>query len=180
MAVSEETYELVALEDGDEQWELVCGRLRRKPGMTLEHNAVMSRLTWQLNRQLDEDQFSVRTNSARTRVSSGSFYVPDVAIIPREAALRQRRERPEQLEVYDEPLPLVVEVWSPSTGDYDVETKLPEYQRRGDREIWRIHPYERTLTAWRRRADGSYEELRYRGGTISPLALPHVTIDIAR
>ena len=61
------------------------------------------------------------------------------------------------LEVYDQPLPLVVEVWSRSTGDYDVEEKLAVYQQRGDLEIWRIHPYERTLTAWRRLPDGSYE-----------------------
>jgi Uma2 family endonuclease len=55
-----------------------------------------------------------------------------------------------ELEIYDEPLPLVAEVWSPSTGGYDVLAKLPEYRRRGDTEIWLLHPYERTLTAWRR------------------------------
>lgn len=31
-----------------------------------------------------------------------------------------------ELEVYDTPLPLVVEVWSPSTGSYDVDAKVPE------------------------------------------------------
>ncbi len=35
-------------------------------------------------------------------------------------------------------------------GRVDVESKLPDYRRRGDLEVWRIHPYERTLTAWRR------------------------------
>ena len=75
-------------------------------------------------------------------------------------------------------MPLVVEVWSPSTGDYDVETKLQEYQRRGDLEIWRIHPYEQTLTAWRRQPDGSYTETLYRGGRVQPVALPNVTIDL--
>jgi Uma2 family endonuclease len=50
------------------------------------------------------------------------------------------RLRGDELELYVEPLPLVVEVWSPSTGQYDVDEKLPEYQRRGDLEIWRFHP----------------------------------------
>ena len=83
------------------------------------------------------------------------------------------------LEVYDQPLPLVVEVWSRSTGDYDVEEKLAVYQQRGDLEIWRIHPYERTLTAWRRQPDGSYDETIHREGVVSPTALPGVEIDLA-
>ncbi len=82
------------------------------------------------------------------------------------------------LEWYDAPLPLVVEIWSPSTGDYDVDAKLPEYQRRGDLEIWRLHPYDRTLSAWRRAPDGSYSEHRYTGGTVQPVALPGVTINL--
>ena len=83
------------------------------------------------------------------------------------------------LEVYDQPLPLVVEVWSRSTGDYDVEEKLAVYQQRGDLEIWRIHPYERTLTAWRRQPDGSFEQSVHHDGIISPAALPSVEIDLA-
>jgi len=82
------------------------------------------------------------------------------------------------LEWYTAALPLVVEIWSPSTGDYDVETKLREYQRRGDLEIWRIHPYERTLIAWRRQADGSYTESAFSQGMVKPVALPNVTIDL--
>jgi Uma2 family endonuclease len=88
------------------------------------------------------------------------------------------RGRPDRLEMYREPLPLVVEIWSPSTGDYDVDKKFPEYRRRGDLEIWRIHPYERTLTTWVRRVDGGYAESVFRGGDVSPMALPGVVIDV--
>jgi Uma2 family endonuclease len=88
------------------------------------------------------------------------------------------RDRRDKLAIFSEPLPLVVEVWSPSTGGYDVDAKLPIYQRRGDLEIWRIHPFERTLTAWRRQPDGSYEETIYRGGIVEPVALPGVSIDL--
>ena len=44
------------------------------------------------------------------------------------------------LEAYADPLPLVVEVWSRSTGDYDIEVKLQEYQRRsgGDWRTWSL------------------------------------------
>ena len=72
----------------------------------------------------------------------------------------------------------MVEVWSRSTGGYDVNAKLPVYMERGDLEIWRIHPYERSLTSWVRQPDGSYQESVYRGGIVSLAALPGVTIDL--
>ena len=179
MVISVTTYEQLALEDEDGQWELVCGRLRQKPGMTAQHNELMRTLTLLLGAQLDRRQYSVGMNSARTRVSAESVYLPDVLVIPRRLVERAIASRSTGLEVYSEPLPLVVEVWSPSTGDYDVEAKLPEYQRRGDAEIWRLHPYERTLTTWRRQADGSYTETVYREGVIEPIALPGVRIALA-
>src|SRR4029077_14302112 len=120
-----------------------------------------------------------RSNTSRTHVSTGSYYVPDLFVLPR-AFERRLRERPGTFEVYDEPMPLVVEVWSPSTGNYDVEAKLREYQRRGDLEIWRIHPYERTLTSWIRQPDGRYRETVHRDGSITPVALAGVVIELAR
>ena len=176
MPVSERTYLQLALEDPN-QWELHCGHLRRKPGMTYEHNRVASRLFFRLRQQLDEERFDVRLGMGHLRRSAESYYIPDVSVIPMELT-RPLRGRPDVLEAYDAPLPLVVEVWSPSTGEYDVDSKVPEYQRRGDLEIWRIHPFDRTLTAWRRQPDGSYAESHYTGGTVQPVALPNVTIDL--
>jgi Uma2 family endonuclease len=82
--------------------------------------------------------------------------------------------------VYREPVPLVVEIWSPSTGSYDIDGKIPEYMNRGDQEIWRLHPYERTLKGWRRQADGSYQEFILSRGIVEPVALSGVTIDLDR
>ena len=178
MPISEQTYKQVALEDQEGQWELVCGRLRSKPGMTIEHNGAMRTTSRRLNAQLDEREYEVIMDGPRLRVSSGSYYLPDICVLPREFFEKKRREAPRQFEVYDEPMPLVVEVWSPSTGDYDVEEKLREYQRRGDLEIWRIHPYERTLTRWQRLPDGSYRESLVSSGAVQPAALPNVSIDL--
>lgn len=180
MAISAKTYEQVALENDDELWELDCGRLRRKPGMTADHNDVTMHIAGEAYVALDRDQFVVRSNSARLRSGSGAFYIPDVCVVPRPMFERARRDRPRGLETYEDPVPFVVEVWSPSTGEYDVEVKLAAYQQRGDREIWRIHPIERTVTVWRRRADGGYDEQVYREGEIAPVALPGVRIAIAR
>jgi hypothetical protein len=64
-------------------------------------------------------------------------------------------------------------------GDCDVDVKIPAYQRRGDLEIWRIHPYDCTLTAWRRSPDGNYEETTFREGSVNPVALPDVIVELA-
>src|SRR5947209_4405329 len=175
MPVSEASYQRVAMED-DEQWELVCGRLRKKPPMTTEHNFIPSQLLVQLILQLPRGEYRV-TEAGKLRTSSGSHYVPDLCVIPM-AYVRGLHERPGTFEAHDGPVPFVLEVWSPSTGDYDVDTKFPEYRRRGDAEIWRIHPIERNLILWRRQADGSYIELRHAGGAIRIASLSGVVINV--
>jgi Uma2 family endonuclease len=176
MSVSEQTYKAVALEDPEGQWELHCGQLRQKPGMSFEHDYIMPTLANSLARQLDPDRFRVTQNGVRLRISTGSFYIPDICVLPME--LMQPHRGSYDLAVYQEPVLLVVEVWSPSTGDYDVEVNLREYQRRGDLEIWRVHPFEWTLTAWRKQPDGSYLESLHRSGTVLPAGLPGVSIDL--
>jgi Uma2 family endonuclease len=176
MPISEQTFKQVALEDPEGHWELHCGYLRRKPGMTARHNDLMDELHFAIRRQVDRKAFAVRNNKGHVHVTSQNYYIPDLFVIPVE--LMEPLWGTRQLEAYEAPLPLVVEVWSPSTGAFDVATKVPEYQRRGDLEIWRIHPYEHTLTAWRRQPDGGYSETHYSGGTIQPIAVPNVTVDL--
>lgn len=177
MPVTQQTYQAIALEDPEGQWELHRGRLREKPSMSWGHNDVMMRVGFDLNRQLNPSQFYVRINSGRVRSQDETYYIPDVSVIP--ISYRDHlRGQSNALEVYDRPLPLVIEVWSPSTGGYDVDSKLPEYQRRGDLEIWRLHPVDRTLTIWRRGNDGSYSESVVTSGSVRPIALPGVTIEL--
>jgi Uma2 family endonuclease len=177
VAVSAGTYERLALEDTDHHWELHDGDLVEKPPMAFAHNDLMFELAHELRLQLPGDQFRVRANAGRLRRSARTYFIPDVFIIPNELTAPFQAAL-SALEVYDAPLPLVVEVWSPPTGDYDVDQKLPEYQRRGDLEIWRLHPYERTLRRWLRGPDGRYTETVHRGGVVRPAALPDVTIDL--
>jgi Uma2 family endonuclease len=177
MPISEATYERVALEDPEGHWELICGVLRRKPEMTLPHNTLSGELAFLLRLALDATEFEVRHDSGRAKRDEAHYFVPDVMVIPR-AEWRKLKETPLALEAYAGPLPLVAEVWSPSTGEYDLDEKLPEYRRRGDLEVWRLHPYERTLTAWRRQADGSYREQEHRSGRVELHAISGVAIDL--
>ena len=146
--------------------------------MTARHGDVMDSLVRLLHLQLDPNEYRLRTQHARLRRSSDTYYIPDIAVIPTTTAQALIDQPGETLDAYPEALPLVVEVWSPSTGRYDIYQKLPDYQARGDLEIWYIHPFERTLTAWRRQPDGGYTESVYRGGTVHPQSLPGVAIDL--
>ena len=177
MSIVEQTFHRVALDDAEGQWELHEGRLREKPAMSYRHNYAIVYLGAQLLRQLDPARFEVRLNLGHVRHADEMYYVPDLFVLP-VALVGPERDRPDVLEVYDAALPLVVEVWSPSTGGYDVDAKLPAYERRGDLEIWRLHPFERTLTARQRQPDRSYAEMVHRGGTVEPVALPGVRIDL--
>ena len=69
MPVSEQTYELVALEDPEGKWELHCGQLRSKPGMTAAHNRIGRVLGFRLQLQLPLDAFEVSVDAARVRIA---------------------------------------------------------------------------------------------------------------
>ena len=178
MPLTEETYLRIAREDPDRHWELHDGELVEKPAMTFRHHDVPALLGHYLMSQLDLARYRVHINGSRLRRASTKYLIPDLAVIPLDLAAAML-DRSDVLEIYSQPLPLVVEVWSPSTGLYDVNSKLPEYMARGDIEIWRIHPFERTLTAWRRQPDGTYVESLYRDGSVRPASLPGVEIELA-
>ena len=174
--ISEQEYRELALTEADRRWELWEGVPREKPLMSMKHEDVASYLGAALIAQLDRRLFRVNINGGRARLSSRSYFIPDVVVIPAAYKL-PFEDDPQAFNAFAEPLPLVVEVWSPSTGAYDIGTKLQGYRERGDEEIWFIHPYERTLTAWRRQPDGTYTEDLYRGGVVPVASLPDIVID---
>jgi Uma2 family endonuclease len=179
MPITEELFRAVALADPEGRWELLRGRLREKPAMATEHNHLMRWLAWELGRRTDHDQFVVSMNTGQLAFRDETRAIPDIFVIEAGRVAESRRRR-DPLEVYGDPVPLVVEIWSPSTGGYDIDGKIPEYMRRGDLEIWRLHPYERTLKGWRRQADGGYQEFILSHGIVAPVTLPGVEIDLDR
>ena len=175
--VSEETYRELALKDENRRLELFRGRLREKPPVSVEHSHVMMSLARLLLIHLDPARFWVSVGVTRLRVSSSTYYIPDIVVVP--AALeRARRGFPHDLDAYPESMPLVVEIWSRSTGAYDLNVKLADYQDRGDQEILYVHPYHRTITAWRRQPDGTYIESTYGRGSVRAESLPEFELDV--
>jgi Uma2 family endonuclease len=174
--LSEQEYRELALSEDDHLWELWDGVLVEKPPMSMMHDDVASYLGYRLQSQLDRLNYRVNVNGGKTRYTARNYYIPDVVVIPAAFVLPFRKD-PRSFNAFAEPLPLVVEIWSRTTGDYEMAAKIPMYRERGDLEIWFIHPYERTLTAWRKQPDGSYTEATYRGGLVTVSSLPGVVID---
>ena len=173
------TFEQIALDEPDRTWELHDGELREKPAMSIAHAAGMYDLIEQISEQLDRSRFHYRMNTGRTRHSPDNVFIPDVMIVP-VAEIDRLLTIPSQLELYVDPLPFVAEFWSPSTGNYDLDAKIPRYRERGDEEIWRVHPLERSVIAWRMQVDGTYAEARLTSGTVALHAIPTITIDLDR
>jgi Uma2 family endonuclease len=152
--------------------------LVEKPCVSIKHNGVASYLGFALANHLDRGVYRVNINGGRAQYTPRTFYIPNVIVIPAGLVLPYLHD-PMAFGAFAESLPLVAEVWSLTLGNtYDIAAKLPLYRARGGAEIWFIHPYERTLTAWRRQPDGSYSEEHYQGGIVPGASLPGVTIDL--
>ncbi len=175
--LTEQDFEAFLLNVREGHWELHDGVLVEKSPMSWDHQVVMINLAMQLGQQLSRDAFRVQVES-RVRRPEATVLQPDVMVIPDDYG-DEFRNQPGRLAIFSRPLPLVAEVWSVSTGDYDVMAKLPIYMQRGDVEIWLIHPYEKTVTSWRRQPDGSYSSSVHQAGVIRPAALPDVVVEIA-
>jgi Uma2 family endonuclease len=174
--MSMEDYEQFVVSGVEGAWELHDGQLVEKLRMGAEHGVIPMLLGHLLLLQIDRASYQV-VSELRVRRPLATVFLPDLMIIPA-SMFEAFRGLPGTLAIFVDPLPLVVEVWSPSTGDYDVETNIPVYMQRGDLEIWRIHPYERTVTSWVRQDDGTYRETVYRSGEIRLAALPGVEIAV--
>jgi Uma2 family endonuclease len=175
--ISEQEYRDLALSEEGQLLELWDGVPREKPLMSMMHDNVSFYLGLALANQLDRRVYRVNVNGGKTRLSPRNYFIPNVVVIPAAFQLPYEAD-PRAFNAFAEPLPLVVEVWSPSTGHYDFAIKLRGYRERGELEIWFVHPYERALTAWRRQSEESYEEIVYRSGVVPVVSLPGVAIDL--
>ena len=136
--ISEQEYRELALNDPDRLWELWDGVLVEKPLMSMKHEDVASYLGAALIAQLDRRLYRVNINGGRARLSPRSYYIPDVVVIPAAYKL-PFEDDPRAFNAFAEPLPLVVEVWSPSTGALRRRDKAAGLSgARGRRDL--VHP----------------------------------------
>ena len=122
--ISEAEYEQLVWANPDQKWELVEGWLREKPGMTFEHGDTALELAYLLRTQLGRRQFRIAINDWRLQWPAATILIPDLVVVPI-AMTDEFRGQPGRLVIYSQPLPLVVEVWSRSTGTMMLRSRFP-------------------------------------------------------
>lgn len=178
VAISFRTFAQLALEDAEGRWELVAGAARRKPPGSFVHGALVDALVEQLVPQVRGSLFRLSVNHARVMIDAQHVYLPDLVIVPRALTARAVRERPHALETYHTSLPLIIDVWTPPTAGFEIDTRFAEYQRAGTEEIWLVHPVARAITTWVRRTNDTYDEVIRAGGILRAARIPDLVLDI--
>lgn len=129
-----------ALPDTPDRYELYQGVLVMAPPPGEAHQGVVGLLAAAvLDHALANGGFAWAAPFG-VALGSDTAFEPDVAYVS--AARMDRRRRRGLAGAPD----VVVEVLSPATRRYDLETKLPAYPAAGTREVWIADPEARTVT----------------------------------
>ena len=155
----------------DERVELLDGELYEMAPIGDDHIGGVNSLTFFFSRRVG-DQAIVSVQNP-IRLSNYSEPEPDIALLrPRADFYRTGKARPEDVL-------LLVEVAS-SSLDYDRSMKLPRYAAAGIAEVWIVNLVEQYIEVYRDPGVDGYatRTLHTRGATLTPAALPAVTIRV--
>jgi Uma2 family endonuclease len=156
----------------DERVELVSGVVVRMPPISGDHAIPVDELAWRIIRHLPE---TVRVRvQGPIRIPPDSEPEPDLVVVPhRPEAYRDRHPGPDDVL-------LLIEV-AVSTLRYDRDLKLPLYAAAGIREAWLFDVRRHRVLVCREPHDGRYtsQEVVERNGSLTPLAFPDLTLEVA-
>jgi Uma2 family endonuclease len=157
----------------DRQVELLNGVVVEMPSEGASHASDASRTCEYLTLLLGA-RAHVRDGHPITLIKSGSEPEPDIAIVQRvDDYYRSHHPYPENIFWLIE--------YSNSSLDKDLGLKLHIYASEGIPEYWVINLKTNVHIVFRHPLEGKYQSRQeLTSGTISPLAFPDVTIDVAR
>lgn len=123
--------------------------VREPPSPSVAHQVIVGKLYQQIENALENSPHRVYMAPLDVRLPKNSdaddqidtVVQPDVLIVSDSQKIDARgvRGAPDW----------VAEVLSPGTARYDQTVKLAAYERAGVREVWLVHPIDRTLTIYR-------------------------------
>lgn len=138
------TYEDYAkLPEDGQRHEIIAGEhyVNASPGTRHQH--VSKRLQYQLYTKIELAGLGVLYNGPiDVQLSEFDIVQPDLVIILNDNI---RKITPTKIKVAPN---LVVEILSPSTGDYDRTIKKDLYERSGVSEYWIVDPFEQHVDQW--------------------------------
>jgi Uma2 family endonuclease len=138
------TYEDYAkLPEDGQRHEIIAGEHYVNASPSTQHQHVSKRLQYQLYTKIELAGLGVLYNAPiDVQLSEFDIVQPDLVIILNDSI---RKITPTKIKVAPN---LVVEILSPSTGEYDRTIKKDLYEHAGVSEYWIVDPFEQHVDQW--------------------------------
>ncbi|MBI3979408.1 MAG: Uma2 family endonuclease [Chloroflexi bacterium] len=156
----------------DDRVELIDGEVIKMTPIGSRHAACVARLTWHFGHLLGSAAIVWVQNPVY--LDEYAELEPDVALLrPRPDFYASRHPTPGDVL-------LIVEV-AQTSAEFDRRVKVPHYARSGIPEVWLADLDQQTVTVYRDPSPSGYrtEWVVHRGGVLSPLAFPNVSLAVA-
>lgn len=148
-------------DDDPNRYEIIDGRVYVSPPPVFGHQSALTRLVVLLD-AVKPDGFEV-VGGVGFQVGERTVLVPDLVVT---------HPHPYDTKYVTDPLPLAVEVISPSSRRHDRVRKLRVYSRAGVGAYWIVDPAEPSLLVFERQGDRLAETARVRGDEAYAATLP--------
>jgi Uma2 family endonuclease len=160
----------------DQDYEIIDGVLYVSPRARPRHQRIVNRLAHLLTEQEDLGRGTVVPDADLIVDERHTYVSPDIMFFSGDRF--QAVDPDEMIRLIPD---LVVEVLSPSTGEYDQTTKRETYARLGVRHYWTFDNARRTMTEHTLQDDGEYRARTVRAPEVfRPDLLPDLEINLTR
>ncbi len=156
-------------EDRESRYELVDGVVTVTPSPMFGHQQIAAEIERQLGNFLLENPTGGVAHEVDVKLGDDLVYCPDVLYV--KGTLTDPFKR------LTTPPNLVVEIASPSSGEYDAETKRRNYEAAGVSEYWLIDPARRAFR-FLVLEGGVYREVNASGDRYASSVLPGFELDL--
>ncbi|MGA2738814.1 MAG: Uma2 family endonuclease [Bryobacteraceae bacterium] len=160
--------------------EIVHGESRIMPPPNRKHVDLIDELLSILLGQIDRRGYRVTSSGAGLCVERIplTYRIPDLMVFRAEAYRRDRETAGN--DPYIRAVPeLIVECLSPSNRKGSVQGLLADYAHIGVPEVWLLDPEPPRFTSYRYESGMLRQWLETESGSVTPLFLPNVAVDLA-
>jgi Uma2 family endonuclease len=160
----------LALPDDGFRYELIDGVVVMTPSPDFDHQDVRGEIEYQLRAYVRKSRCGWVGSEVDVRMSAKVVYRPDLLFIGR----KDHPRRPKRIDFAPD---LVVEVLSPSTTAFDLETKRNDYEKKGVLEYWIVDPQDGSVR-FLRLERGRYVEVKAVRDRFASKAVPGFKLDL--
>lgn len=162
--------EFLSLADDGFRYELIDGVVVMTPSPDFNHQDVRGEIEYQLRRHVRKTHCGWVGSEVDVRMSPRLVYRPDLLFIN----AKDHPRRPSRIDFAPD---LIVEVLSPGTTAFDLETKRADYEKKGVLEYWIVDPQDGAVTFLRLQR-GRYIEAKPIRGRFASKAVPGFKLDL--